>query len=75
MSGLFRTSPRYTLGSKIKYTRCVLAAQQSGLLERRGAKAELARILGVSRQYVNRLLKEIEAEGTVDDKVEAEYGS
>ena len=71
MSGLYRTNHHY--GNKDKYAKCVLVAQQSGLLEQRGAKAELARILGVSRQYVNRLLRE--AEGTADDKVEAEYGS
>ena len=46
---------------KIKYVRI---AKSAGLLEQKGAKTELARILGVSKQYLGYLLKTIEAEGS-----------
>ena len=46
---------------KIKYVR---AAERSGILERRGAQSELARMLGVSRQYVGYLRRVVRSEGS-----------
>jgi hypothetical protein len=37
---------------------------QRGLLNSRGAQAELARILGVNRQYINELVRKVKAEGS-----------
>lgn len=59
---------------KIKYVR---AARKSGLLGQRGAQTELARILGVSKQYVGYLLRVIEAEGSAEElsKQGSKHGS
>src|SRR3989304_5560329 len=46
--------------NKIKYVR---VAYYSGLLESRGAQAELGRMLGVTRQYINALTRQVAAEG------------
>jgi hypothetical protein len=51
-------------GSGRVFERRVQIVYERGLLEQYGAKAELARILGVTRQYVNNTLRRIEAKGT-----------
>ncbi len=60
-----------------KSDRCVKYVQiihHQGLLQRHGAQAELARILGVSRQYVNHVVKQVMAEGTATMGIERAYG-
>lgn len=54
-------------GDQIRIERAVIAISERGLLDRRGAKAELARILGVSRQYVNIVVRKIEARDSACD--------
>jgi len=56
--------PHTQIHDRIRYVR---AAQRSGLLRQRGAKAELARILGVSTQYISYLLRRIAEEGASEN--------
>jgi len=70
--------PHTQIHDRIRYVR---VAQRSGLLQQRGAKAELARILGVSTQYISYLLRRIAEEGASEngvtgaDGLRGEHGS
>lgn len=54
-------------GDQRRIERAVIAVSERGLLERYGAKAELARILGVTRQYVNIVVRRMEAKDSAHD--------
>lgn len=54
----------------LEYVRIVY---HKGLFEQKGAQSELARMFGVSRQYIYQLIQRVKTEGSVlDGEVSAE---
>lgn len=62
-------------GRRESHARYVRVLYSRGMLEQRGAKAELARIMHVSRGYITQLVQYVEAQGSADtSEVNADLG-